>query len=163
MSFSRKILAGFVLIIVALPMLSGLLWMANGLVNRITFPTHEQVTIQINKAELIWIKSEREASVKGKMFDVKSFQKTGNSFLLTGYFDEQEDDLFSFLNSLLSGENVEDAFSTQFLGVVFFPMSDLAANSIDHDESLIVKPSFSYTGSELLNRSAEVLSPPPNS
>lgn len=50
-------------------------------------------TISINKADIIWVKENREALIEGKLFDVKSFSINSNTIILTGLYDKDEDTL----------------------------------------------------------------------
>ena len=50
-------------------------------------------TITLNKEKVYWLKKGKEVLIDGHFFDVKSFKMEGDMVLLTGYFDQKEDQL----------------------------------------------------------------------
>ena len=50
-------------------------------------------TITISLSDFKWISLNKEAVIKGRLFDVKHFEINSNSITLTGYYDEKEEDV----------------------------------------------------------------------
>ncbi len=61
-------------------------------------------TISVSSAEIYWVTPEKEILFKGKLFDVKSYSKNGNSISLTGFFDNKEDKLVQQIVKLDTAE-----------------------------------------------------------
>ena len=52
-------------------------------------------TITISLSDFKWISLNKEAVIKGRLFDVKHFEINSNSITLSGFYDEKEEDLAS--------------------------------------------------------------------
>jgi hypothetical protein len=70
-------------------------------------------TIHIKKDDLVWVKKGKEIKLNGKMFDIKSITKTqkGN-YIVTGLYDEQEDELFANIDNMIRRDKKSTPFTT---------------------------------------------------
>mgnify|MGYP006915403647 CR=1 FL=1 len=48
------------------------------------------ISIRVKSNNIQWIKPGKECVIAGEMFDVKQIKQEGNALVLTGLFDEQE-------------------------------------------------------------------------
>lgn len=79
-------------------------------------------TITVSSAAIYWVKPEKEILFNGKLFDVKSYTKNGNSISLTGFFDHKEDKLVQQIVKLALQKNQSDSpFSQPAIKYLFFP------------------------------------------
>jgi hypothetical protein len=77
------------------------------------------VTISVPASQLHWTHNGREAVIREKMFDVRSFSVEGDMIKLTGLFDEDEDALIAQLNNQQTN-NPDAAGSTLTLQLFSF-------------------------------------------
>lgn len=86
-------------------------------------------TITVSSAAIYWVKPEKEVLFNGKLFDVKSYTKNGNSISLTGFFDDKEDKLVQQIVKLALQKNQSGSpFSQPAIKFLFFP-----AYAIQHE------------------------------
>jgi hypothetical protein len=79
-------------------------------------------TITISSTAVYWINPGKEILFNGKLFDVKSYIKKGNSLYLTGFFDEKEDKLVKQIVKLALQENQSGTpFNKPAIKFLFFP------------------------------------------
>ncbi|MBK9484064.1 MAG: hypothetical protein IPO01_02230 [Chitinophagaceae bacterium] len=79
-------------------------------------------TISVSSAEIYWVTPEKEIFFKGKLFDVKSYSKNGNSISLTGFFDNKEDKLVQQIVKLTLQKNQSGSpLSEPAIKFIFFP------------------------------------------
>jgi hypothetical protein len=64
------------------------------------FKTELLETITIKAEKVTWIDEGEEIEVDGNLFDVKSFKKTGNNIVFTGFYDYKEEKLVKHLDEL---------------------------------------------------------------
>jgi hypothetical protein len=98
----RNRIALYVICLTAMiPMfLSGLFLAGQYLIRRIMLEKLEQeqaITFQIPESRLNWINNKKELVIQGKMFDVKSIEKRGDIYIVSGLFDDLETALHSRL------------------------------------------------------------------
>ena len=79
-------------------------------------------TITVSTSAIYWVKPEKEILFNGKLFDVKSYTKNGNSLSLTGFFDHKEDKLVQQIVKLALQKNQSGSpFSQPAIKFLFFP------------------------------------------
>lgn len=79
-------------------------------------------TITVSSAVIYWVKPEKEILFNGKLFDVKSYTKNGNSISLTGFFDHKEDKLVQQIVKLALQKNQSGSpLSEPAIKFLFFP------------------------------------------
>lgn len=66
---------------------------------------HPIVTVSLPAADAIWHKKEKELNLQGRFFDVKHYQVRDGRLTATGYYDEKEEHLVSFLSKLAGNKN----------------------------------------------------------
>ena len=62
-------------------------------------------TICIKQSDFSWVRKGKEIRIAGHLFDVKIIQEIGDGFIITGLYDEQEDQLHEQLNNFNSEHN----------------------------------------------------------
>lgn len=94
MKLSRKYIGLFLLLIASIPTLLIILFSTNKIYIRKKMKAKLEkeilVSIQINSRELQWIKKDKEILFEGRLFDIKSIQLKGDSYFITGLFDDDE-------------------------------------------------------------------------
>lgn len=79
-------------------------------------------TVTVSSSEIYWVKREKEILLNGKLFDVKSYSKNGNSISLTGFFDHKEDKLVQQIVRLaLQKDHTGNPLSEPAIKFLFFP------------------------------------------
>ncbi len=117
----------------------------------------------LEKKGFTWIKKDKEISIQGKLFDVTSFKEQEGKIVFTGFFDEQEDELFAFLHSISSEDKSDFAIKHQLLAFVFFPATQLQNSAILNNPENIEKQKICQAPDTLLlHRASEIDDPPPN-
>ena len=149
----------------SLPLVISLLFTGEQIVAHINQKSKlEYSTIRVRKSDLIWIKKNKEIVVNGKMFDIKKIKDIGNYLEITGYYDEAEDKLFSFFYSLFSEDDSNGVQAVKLLSFVFFQDEVNHHNSTDFLQATGCKNKyFLAIEPDLLRRSLDIISPPPNS
>ena len=79
-------------------------------------------TITVSSEAVYWVKAEKEVLFNGKLFDVKSYIKKGNSISLTGFFDDKEDKLVQQIVKFALQKNQSGSpLSEPAIKFLFFP------------------------------------------
>lgn len=116
-------------------------------------------TITISKKNLTWVKKEKEIIVEGKYFDVMNYTTSGDDVVLTGFYDNKEDNLVKEIKKLIrqkkATNNSAYQLAVNFLTpLICFSQSEITDNSTWHlisnqyhpfDEMLPVAPCLSFT------------------
>jgi hypothetical protein len=55
-------------------------------------------TIELNKNEIVWESKDKEIIIKNRLFDIKSITYRNNKAIVTGWYDNEEDDVNIALN-----------------------------------------------------------------
>ena len=66
-------------------------------------------TVVINKADVKWLKKEKEIILNGHLFDVESYKTSGDKLILIGLFDTDEEHLNNQLNSLINKKGANNS------------------------------------------------------
>ena len=119
----------------------------------------QTITIQVN--EFRWYEENREIVVDGTMFDVKSIVRRGNSYIITGLFDEAETELHIAMGRLQQreGEGPDPELVSIVFAETFTPPSLSNAIGIAYDNDL--SSHNVITDQQLYNTILSILSPPP--
>lgn len=163
----KKISAAVLILLLAIPLLYSVvftvqqkLWQIS---SRLKFDTEIVQTLSLSKADIHWVKKNKEALIDGKYFDVKSHRISGNRILLTGYFDHKEDKLVRIFQKIFQKKAPTESTTGNPGPKLFFPLYTAVSGS-----SLLPVPA---TGDQPCCRYAETLvesyipefSPPPES
>ncbi|MEO6251845.1 MAG: hypothetical protein ABIO79_00955 [Ferruginibacter sp.] len=111
-------------------------------------------TITVSKKNLVWAKKEKEIIVKGKYFDVMNYTTSGDEVLLTGFYDNKEDDLVKKIKILIrqkkESNNSANQLAINFLStIIYFSQAEITYNVTWHfisghyrsfDECLTTEP-----------------------
>jgi hypothetical protein len=126
MVIKKKILAFATLLLVAAPLffLTGILIKQKiiqlGMEKKLL--TTSLQTIVINQKNSSWVKPNKEISIDGKLFDVKSIAIVNGQTIATGLFDDDEDILQELLMNFVSNKNKSTSTANK-LGIKFaFPV-----------------------------------------
>ena len=97
------------------------------------------------------------------MFDVKSMKDNGHFLELYGYYDEAEDNLFSFFYSFFAEDDSDEKQGQKFLSFVLFPEKFKQNNFSDFFTDTLFKNQYGLSiEPAILRRSEDIISPPPN-
>ena len=163
---SKKILASFLLLLLATP----LFFFIGYLVKR-EIVYHEMMeklesaslhTITLDLAEVNWIKANKEVMIEGKLFDIKNSEIIDNKIKLTGLFDYEETKLEKdFTDTFHTNQNRSTPFNPSKLKFIFNLYFKEALSSI----SLSIfqnKERYPLFNEVAVTRIASIPSPPPN-
>jgi hypothetical protein len=163
---SKKILASFLLLLLATP----LFFFIGYLVKR-EIVCHEMMeklesaslhTITLDLAEVNWIKANKEVMIEGKLFDVKNSEIINNKIKLTGLFDYEETKLEKdFTDTFHTNQNQSSPFNPLKLKFIFNLYFKEALSSI----SLSIfqnKERYPIFNEVAVTQIASITSPPPN-
>lgn len=123
----KKIITAFVLLLIlAIPLLFSVSVLVKQQVAQSQrnekFSKEILQTITVSTSAIYWVKPEKEILFNGKLFDVKSYTKNGNSISLTGFFDDKEDRLVQQIVKLALQKNQHGSpFSEPAIKFLFFP------------------------------------------
>ena len=69
------------------------------------FKNHKCVTITLALKDIAWIKKGRELKANGLMFDVKSMRIENGQAVITGFFDDEEEEINKKISRQSEGNN----------------------------------------------------------
>ncbi len=160
-SLPKKIAAFIFLLIVAVPVCLSLKFIVEEILiqQEVDEKMNTEVlqSVRIPKADIIWIKAEKEILLDDKLFDVKFFTCDNDTVTLTGFFDDDETALVSAFKKYADANERENPLSElafKFLfsavynshPVIVFEMHWHAVSNQYHSfiEILPAAPSMSY-------------------
>jgi hypothetical protein len=120
--------------------------------------------ISINKADLVWVKKNKEVLIDGKLFDVKSYSTINDKIILTGLFDKDEDAIKkNYANKLRSNKNESTPVSELVLKCMFA----FTVNESTSDDEIYILDNFEDKKYFLFSQKnipqyISVHTPPPN-
>jgi hypothetical protein len=121
-------------------------------------------TITVDQEDFQWVKKNKEINIGGRLFDVKSFKIYGNKLVVTGLYDDDENQLKESITRVIHRKSGES-----------FPVSQLIVKFIFNSEwyktPLMTISSFSKEIQTIYSRYSEAIvtkfpsinTPPPNS
>jgi hypothetical protein len=120
-------------------------------------------SLRLPADKINWYKKGRELIIDGKMFDVKSIEKQGDEYVITGLFDEMETTLNDQLAMAHKHGNQDPTASNQLLQVC---LGLIAIQLINTDSPAAKDPAitrvlFTDFTSPLIARPQVIFSPPP--
>lgn len=120
-------------------------------------------SLRLPADKINWYKKGRELIIDGKMFDVKSIEKQGDEYMITGLFDEMETTLNDQLAMAHEQGNQHKTGSNQLLQVC---LGLTAIQLLNTDPSTADDPEinpifFNDFSSPLFTRTQVIFSPPP--
>lgn len=149
----KKRLAAFgLLLLVALP----LFFTVNLLVKQKVIQSHREQrfdtellqTVVIDAQKISWIEEEKELLIDGKLFDVKSFERTGANIVLRGFFDHKEEKTVKQIKETEYQKNKPGSPFNKSIAKFLFPPTYLNQQEIVNYEGfweIIVKQYHSFT------------------
>ena len=121
------------------------------------------VTVIMPASQLCWIRPGKEASINGNLFDVENYELKGDSIVLTGLFDKDEDLLMkhiSYMHQNYNKSNITGGGGAVFKWLSCFPLY-LEANDLK-TLLMAIRQQYSLPGA-IKFHSVKILidSPPP--
>ena len=151
---SKKITASGFLFLLALPLLLSLCFFIRQKViqhevhERLEKTMLQKITIPLHK--LHWVEKEKEVLIDGELFDVKSYQVSGNQVHLTGLFDIAEKELVKQLTGIMGHEDGNGSlFNQAVLKLLILPLYCGPDNAEVNKQSDLIS-SFYFPYSERL-------------
>jgi hypothetical protein len=78
-------------------------------------------TITVQKKNLTWVKKGKEIIVEGKYFDVMYYKTAGDQVVLTGFYDNKEDNLVKEIKKLIRQKKATNSSANQLAINFLFP------------------------------------------
>jgi hypothetical protein len=163
----KKILAFAILLAVAAPLLFFTCflikqkWIEHEMEERLENASLRTITIDITAVH--WIKKNKELTIDGKLFDVRSYTVNGSNVILTGLYDNDEDVLNDQMKNFIQQKNGTNApLSQAVFNLLFPPLFNNTADTIDqHPWQLITNHFIPYQEKKISNKYLSILPPPP--
>lgn len=108
-SLPKKIVAFLFLLIVAVPVFLSLKFILEE--NLILQEVDEKLntetlqTVQLAKKDIVWVKAGKEILIEDEFFDIKHIEVKNDSFVLTGFFDNEETELMEGFKTYTENNN----------------------------------------------------------
>ena len=120
-------------------------------------------TVIVPVKEFRWYEEDREIIVDGTMFDVKTIERRGDNYIITGLFDEAETELHIAMGKLQQKEDEgpDPESLALVLSETYMPpaMGNVFGWTADNDLS----SRNAITDEQLYNTVLSILTPPPRS
>lgn len=122
-------------------------------------------TISIDLADFHWQRLNKEALIDGKLFDVKSYHIAANKIILTGLFDNDENEWHDELKNILQQKNNHNTpLSSTAVKFLFPPLYTTVADATDqHAWQYLSEQSFVYNNEDAIEKYLSAETPPPRS
>ena len=121
-------------------------------------------TIVVNREDVVWLKKNKEVTVDGKLFDVRSYTITGNKISLSGLFDNEEEELHAQLDNFLHQKNDNSSpLAHLFIKLIFPPLYNTSPSSLFSHNTLqsIARQLFPYQENIIFKKYSSLVGPPP--
>ena len=154
----KKILTFALLLIVALP-----LFFSAGYIVKQKLIQHQMKerlekaslqTVILPLSKIKWVKKNKEISIDGKLFDVKSLIISGNNAIIKGLYDVDENKLHQILKNLVQHNNHRSSPESN-LALKFFSLPITNENSLI---TVVIK--WDYISQQQYNYSEKIPLPP---
>jgi len=118
-------------------------------------------TISVRTGDINWAEEGKEAWIGGRMFDIKSFRREADRYILTGLFDEEETAL---VKDLINQQQKQNAGGNKLIAG-FFQLFNYTETSSPENarNNRPCKNSFAEFDDNIISHQPAVLSPPPRS
>jgi hypothetical protein len=132
----RMIALGFMLLI-AIPLCLSVVFVVKQKILHLTiqerFGKELIQTITVAKKDFTWVKKEKEIIVEGKYFDVMHYKTSGEDVIVTGFYDNKEDELVKGIKKLIRQKRAANS-STNLLIIGFLsPIIHFNQTEITHN------------------------------
>ncbi len=109
LTVKKQLTALGLLLLVALPLVLSVCLFVNQKVLQLQrqerFEKERLQTIVITAEKILWVQDEKEVLINGRLFDVESIKKVGQTLELTGFFDHKEDRIVNHLKNTEQQKN----------------------------------------------------------
>jgi hypothetical protein len=166
LTVKKQLTAFGLLLLVALPLVLSVCMFVNQKMLQFQrqqrFETEQLQTVVIACEKLSWVQDEKEVLINGRLFDVESIKKTGQTLELTGFFDHQEDKLVKHINTVEPQKNNSGNLLNQLaFNFLFLPnYKETTAFSIQNNWQLISSRFPVYT-ENISSIAYPAIAPPP--
>jgi len=114
----RIIALGFILLL-AIPLFLSVVFIVKQKILHLTiqerFGKELIQTITVSKKNFTWVKKEKEIIVEGKYFDVMHYKTAGDHVVLTGFYDNKEDELVKGIKKLIRQKKATNSSANQLV------------------------------------------------
>ena len=120
-------------------------------------------TFTVNPTQIQWVKENKEAVIDGKLFDVKSSITNGDKVILTGLFDNDEDDLHKeFSNFVQQKNSAASPLGNAVIKFLFPPLYTTTVNPLwQNSWQYITQDLFCNYQEKIPENYLSTISPPP--
>jgi hypothetical protein len=120
-------------------------------------------TITVNKADIAWIKKNKEVIIDEKLFDVKFYTICGDKIILTGLFDAAENKLKKeFANLIQQKKNDPAPLEQMILKLIFLAVINQNQQTETSKYQLTIKAACRFYNEVAVSQVVSTPSPPPN-
>lgn len=162
----KQITALGLLLLVALPLLlSVCVFVKQSLLQnqrKQRFETEALQTITVSSEKINWVKAENEILIDGKLFDVKSLKTSGTNIVVTGFYDNKEDNLVKHIKNLNQQKNDSNDSANQLVVKFLFcpTYKESITFSLQNDWQIVARKFPVYT-EVISNMAYPTIAPPP--
>ena len=120
--------------------------------------------ISINKADIVWVKKNKEVLINGELFDIKYYSFVNDKIILVGLFDKDEDALKKdYANKIHSSKNESTPTNELILKCMFACTINLQNNSNENFSSNSnADKSYFLFSQKSITQYLSIHTPPPN-
>ncbi len=120
-------------------------------------------TITIDAGAILWVKRNKEVTVDGKLFDVRSITVNGNVIILTGLYDNEEDILNEGMKNFVQQKNEQGAGMNHIIFSLLFPplYNHNTIVSCQNIGQVVPQYFVPYREEQIFEKYLSILTPPP--
>jgi hypothetical protein len=168
MMFTKKRILAFVMLLaVAAPLFFFTCffvkqkWIENEMEEHLENASLRTITVDIGSIQ--WVKKNKEVTIAGKLFDVRSFTIAGDKITLTGLYDKDEDILNEQLKSFVQQKNGANTPLNHVVFNLLFPplYTNTAAPFTQSPWQVVTQDFIPYREEKIPCKYLSILSPPP--
>jgi hypothetical protein len=115
-------------------------------------------TLVLTEDKFKWLRKNKEISIDGKLFDIKSFSEKNGEYIFKGIFDEEETALAQILSKSFNDNNLDDELPGLFQILLSVSTLKSAEPAITCDVSMIYCPLILQ---HISSPFQDILTPPP--
>jgi hypothetical protein len=121
----KKITALGFLLFLAIPLVFSIITLARQKITQFQreerFEKEMLQTISVATESIYWVEPGKEALINGRLFDVESYRTEGSNLSLTGFFDDEEEEIKKGYKTIVGKKNNNTAFDQFGFKFTFFP------------------------------------------
>ncbi|HRX94014.1 MAG TPA: hypothetical protein P5158_07865 [Chitinophagaceae bacterium] len=159
-----SILACLFFLISSVPLLYPSFLQVNQLLVR--WSVHERLekeaieTIELSADNIVWIRYNKEIRINNRLFDVKSITCENDSCIVTGIYDDKEDEIINKIHTNETGKQSKDLSSlSQLVSLIFLPCVCQSSTLQNHKPNIPKK--YINKTPAIISEYYAVITPPP--